>query len=131
MKSSSDYTQDKTSALFSRLGVFFAFSSEQFEKSQVKDVVYINMGAGMVCPKENVKELTDEFQKIIKEGREEDLSENGRVGIIHRVLANYETQITGDIGDTVDALEDYGITREEIQAEYQSFYQKCVDNDWF
>lgn len=131
MKSLADITGQKTTALFDRLGVFFAFSKSQFEEKQVKCIIYVSMGSGMVCPKANADELHKEFQEIVKVGREQDMEENGRAGIIHRELANYGTQITGDIDDTVDALADYGITREEIQSEYQVFYQKCIDNDWF
>ena len=55
----------------------------------------------------------------------------GKKELIQYELGNHEAQITGDISDTVDALEGYGITREEVQAEYKEYFQKCIDNDWF
>lgn len=72
-----------------------------------------------------------ELGEIHKKAREVDLDQNSRKEIIHRELANYECQIVGDIDDAVDALKSYGITREEVAAEYDEFFQECVINDRF
>ena len=60
-----------------------------------------------------------------------DLAENGRREIIWRELASHEAQLTLDITSTADALEGYGITREEVAAEWDAYLRHCVENDFF
>jgi len=117
--------------LFNQLGAFFAFNNAQFAEKQQENTTYVTMGAGLICPKENASELVDGLEKLSNESIRLDLANNTIKEIIHRELANHEAQITGDISDTVDALDGYPITVEQIQAEYSVFFQKCVDNDWF
>lgn len=117
--------------LFNQLGAFFAFSNAQFAEKQQENTTYVTMGVGLICPKENASELVDGLEKLSNESIRLDLANNTIEEIIHRELANHEAQITGDISDTVDALDGYPITAEQVQAEYSVFFQKCVDNDWF
>jgi len=132
MKYLSHYTEVKHSELLAATGAFFAFSPKQFHKAKrVGPVKYASLGAGLVCPSVNAAELVKGLGTINAEGIAIDIAENGLKAIIHRELANYETQITGDITNTVEALEDYPITREDIQREYTPFYQHCIDNDYF
>ncbi len=109
-----DYTKEDQAALLNRLGVFFAFSTEQFNEGKKEGVRYRGMGAGMICPIGNEKELIAEISRIAREGIVQDLSGNGRDGIILRELSNHECYYTGDISDCVDRLQDYGITKDEI-----------------
>lgn len=61
-----------------------------------------------------------------------DLAENvRREMIIWRELANHEAQMTLDITSTADALEGYGIIREEVAAEWDAYLRHCVENDFF
>ncbi len=115
MKYLSTYMQDQQTALFERLGVFFAFSTEQFNEGKKEGVKYYSIGQGMLCPKGSKKELIDELDRIYKECIQQDLSENGREGVIKRELGNHECYYTGDITDCVDKLEDYDIKAEEIR----------------
>ena len=131
MKSLTDYTSDKTSKLWDDNGAFFAFSEEQLDESKQEGVVYVSLGMGLIAPKENASKVIEGLESIHTEGIKQDISENGIKPIIHRELRNYETQISGDISDTVAALEDYGITREQVSAEYPAYFQHCVDNDYF
>jgi hypothetical protein len=117
--------------LFNQLGAFFAFSKGQFSEKQKENTTYVNMGAGLICPKENASQLIDSLEKLSNESIRLDLANNTIEEIIHRELANHEAQVTGDISDTVDALDGYPITAEQVQAEYSVFFQKCIDNDWF
>jgi len=131
MKYLSDYMNDKQSALFKSTGAFFAFSQKQFDEAKVKDVVYNTLGTGMICPKERVDELLAGLETIYDDAVKLDIAENGVKAIIHRELGNHECQITNDTSNVVDNLEPYGITEEQITAEWPEFYQKCVKNDWF
>ena len=129
----SHYTENLQTELFKSTGAFFAFSDKQFEAGKAAGPIrYVSLGAGMICPKANVKTLIDGLDSINTNGIAADIAENGIKAIIHRELSNHEAQITMDISDTVDKLSDYpGITRETIQAEWKEYFQMCVDNDYF
>ncbi len=126
-----NYTQAAKTELFNSTGAFFAFGNKQFDEAKKEGVKYVSMGAGLVCPKENAQELSYGLDVIQAAGIKVDLAENGVKKIIHRELANYETQLTNDISDTVYALSDYGITKEQIAAEYPEYYNLCIENEWF
>ena len=73
MKYLSNYMEDRQTALFDRLGVFFAFSKGQFDEGKKEGVKYCSLGSGMICPKDNAKELIDELDRIVKECIQQDL----------------------------------------------------------
>ena len=127
----SDYTSAKQTQLWNDNGAFFAFSKKQLDEEKKEGVVYVSLGMGLIAPKENASKVIEGLESINTEGIKQDISENGIKAIIHRELANYEAQITGDISDTIQALEDYGITREHVSAEYPAYFQFCIDNDYF
>ncbi|MCG3685918.1 hypothetical protein L5F64_00470 [Aliarcobacter butzleri] len=119
MKTLNSYTSDKISAAMEKHGAYFAFSKTQFEEKQVEGVKYVSDGSGMVCPKENYNQLIEEMNEIYAEGVKQDIAENGLTAIIKRELANYECYYTGDIEDAVEALEDYGVTYEQVLIVFQ------------
>jgi hypothetical protein len=127
----SDYTSAKQTQLWNDNGAFFAFSKKQLDEEKQEGVVYVSMGSGLIVPKENASKILKGLESINTEGIKQDISENGIKAIIHRELANYEAQITGSISDTVEALEDYGITRLQVREEYNAYFQHCIDNDYF
>jgi hypothetical protein len=127
MKYLTDYVQEKQTALFDKLGVFFAFSNKQLDEQKKEGVVYVSMGAGMICPKDNAKELHEGLNSIHDAGRAQDLAENGKKGVIHRELGNHEYSYTHDISDTVRALSGYGLTDEEIQAESAAYLKEYYE----
>lgn len=133
MKYLSDYTQQAQTELFKKTGAFFAFSNKQFGENQPKPNTPLHsLGAGMYCPQSTSNELVDGLRNINSEGVKQDIAENGIDKIIMRELGNYETQLTDDVSDTVDALEDYGVTRDEVQKVYgEEYYPYCVENDLF
>lgn len=117
--------------LFLTTGAFFAFSTKQFNEAKTADTKYVDLGAGLICPKVNMKELIEGMTRISKQVIAIDLEQNTVSEIIQRELANHEAQITYDISDTFDALDGYNITREQVQNEFDDFFNKCVENDWF
>ena len=127
----SDYTSAKQTQLWNDNGAFFAFSKKQLNEEKKEGVVYVSMGSGLIVPKENASKILKGLESINTEGIKQDISENGIKAIIHRELANYEAQITGSISDTVEALGDYEITREQVREEYNAYFQHCIDNDYF
>lgn len=114
----SNYTQEKQTALFESTGAFFAFSNEQLAEKKKEGVTYVSLGAGLIAPKSNAKALIEGLEKITSEGIKQDLEENGKEKIIDRELANYECYYTDDPSDCIEALEPYGITREEVLARF-------------
>ena len=114
MKYLSDYMQDRQTALFEKTNTFFAFSQEQFDKKKKPGIKYTSCGQGMICESRYVKELKEGLDLIYKESIIQDLKENGKVGVITRELHNHEAGYTMEIDQTVDKLEDYPITTEEI-----------------
>lgn len=118
MKYLSNYIQDAQTALFNETGTFFAFSQAQFNDAKKDDVIYVSLGAGMICPKENVEKLKSGLEKIHADGIAQDLAENGKDKVIERELHNHEAFYVGEIDDTCDALKGYGITRDEVLAVY-------------
>lgn len=134
MKSLQDYIKEEQTELFKKYGVFFAYSSKQFDEA-TKDfpegTEYVSVGVGTFLPRENVDEFASAHSMLVHKGIAKDLEENGKDAIIRRELANYECQLTGDLSEVAEVLEDYGITLDEIKVGYGKFYQECVENDWF
>lgn len=134
MKYLSDYTEEAQTALFEELGVFFAFSTEQFEEGKKKfghlkhaDEKWASMGMGMYLPSHNADECVRRLNNIQKEGIEKDLAENGREGVLQRELGNYEIGLSWEgINDTNfrNGISGYGFTEEEIKAAYKKHMEE-------
>lgn len=127
MKYLSDYIQESQTKLFQELQVFWAFSNEQFqvncEKAGIsKDDKLTHFGGGGYCPSKNADLLFERLSEIRKDGIKKDISENGIQKIIWRELSNHETELHGDLSDTIKALDGYGITEQQIQVEYEWYY---------
>jgi hypothetical protein len=120
MKYLSNYTETPISKALEEHGGFFAFSTEQFEREKKEGVTYVNMGSGLIAPKDNAKKLFEALDKAHREGIKQDIAENGKEAIIKRELYNYECFYVGCVDDCVDALEDYGYTRQEILKVYNA-----------
>ena len=114
MKYLNDYTNEATTVLLENTGAFFAFSNQQFDEKKIDGVKYVNAGAGLIVPIENVDALIEGLKQITTEGIAKDKAENGDNAIIARELANHECYYTGDIDGAVSALENYGYTTEQI-----------------
>ena len=124
----SKYTQDKQTNLFNKYGVFFAFSNEQLKEGleDLKSKGILNEGEklmrlpmGMLAPSKHAQKVMNKLSKIHSDGRAQDIAENGKEKIIIRELYNYESFYTGDISDTVDALELYGFSYDDIYEVYR------------
>jgi len=123
--------QDISNAL-SKHGGFFAFGKDQFEKAyNPKIKKYVALGGGLYAPKKSSKQLETAINKAGKNHIKRDLKDNSIKKIIWRELANYETQISGDPYDCIEALKPYGITEKQIRSEYPAYWDHCVKNDYF
>ena len=134
MKYLSHYLEDGQSEALDWHDGFFAFSNKQLEEqlpdgADVKD--YVSMGAGLVCHKDSAKELAHDLANNFQRAVDADRKENGKKAIIQRELANHECQITMDYDVVVEVLHPYGITREDVKAEWREFWNMCVENNYF
>jgi hypothetical protein len=130
MKYLSEIMEKRQSELFKNKKVFFAFSGEQFKEgikksNLTKETKMVNMGQGMFCPSENVKEVIDQMDLIYKESIAEDMRQ-GKGKVILRELYNHECFYTGDITDCIEKLSDYPITEEEIKNVYFKNYKNEI-----
>lgn len=105
------YTDLAISEALKKHGAFWAFSDKQYEAEAKPNTVYVSLGAGLICPKENVVELHKDIDEAVKNGIEQTKAETTLEEIITRTLVDYE----GDTDDTFSHLQAYGITMEQIQ----------------
>ena len=131
MKYLNDYMQDKQTATFNKFGAFFAFSDTQFNEQKKEGVKYVSMGAGILAPINEAKNLRHELNTVYQQAIKQDIQENGIKAIIHRELANHECQISMDHSDALISLDGYGITEKQVLAEWSEYYQCCLANDCF
>ncbi len=131
MKSLQDYIEQGQTELFDTLGAFFAFGDEQFNEKKKEGVRYVSMGYGLIAPKENAKTLKEGIDNEYKRGIELRLKEYGLHRIAQYELGNYESQISMDYSTAHDVLKDYGITDEQMVAEWKIFWAECVKHDRF
>lgn len=122
MKSLRHYIEDKTTALFDELGIFFAFNQSQVDEGLAKHDPdrkrgkYSVLPGNMLCPNKHVDEFIERYDKLLSDGIAEDIAENGAYNIIQRELDNHEFGYTGEIEPTFDALKGYGFSLEQVKA---------------
>jgi hypothetical protein len=119
MKYLSDYTEEEITKAMRKAGAFWAFSDKQFNEQKREGVEYSHISCGLICPKGKGKELIEDLDRAIGNGRKQDIEENGIEKIIRRELANHEATYTGDITSTEQALKGYNIPKEDIIKVYK------------
>jgi len=108
-------------------GAFFAFSNEQLSKGQEKGVDYCTLGAGLICPKANAKELMAALDTISKEYIQKRIELEGKDSIILYELNNYETFYTEDLEDAYNAVKEYGFSLEDVNQVYKDNKEEFLD----
>jgi len=137
MKYLSNYMEEKQTKLFNETGSFFAFGNSQFDEKKKDGVTYVSMGAGLICPKENAKQLSDGLDSIYIEAIKEDVNENGAKAVIEREYFNHETQLTGSNSQVIDLMSEYEkqfpgqFTDQIVLSVCKECFDKAVLNDWF
>lgn len=131
MKSLSEYTEKAQSDIFEENGAFFAFGDSQFNEKKVEGVKYVSLGMGLIAPKDNAKKVMEEINDTHERGVKLRLEEYGLHKIAQYELANYESQISMDYSTAHDVLKDYGITDEQMKAEWKIYWAYCIENDLF
>lgn len=108
--------QSKVDALITECSVFFAFSTEQFEKNKTPlqdGDKYVSVGAGGYMPKSKVDQFVKGMDNIDKEYKLALKAKKLRKQNISYELHNHEAFYTGEIEDTLQALGE-GYTAKEV-----------------
>jgi hypothetical protein len=124
----SEYMEEAQTQAFDKYGAFFAFNKKQLDEKKQEGVQYVNLGGGLICPKESALALHKELDEIYKDSIKQDLAENGVEGVIKRELSNHECYYTGDVSDCEYKLKDYGITKEQIVKVFRQEASKHYDD---
>lgn len=108
----------KHTELFNKVGLFWAFSDEQFAKNKTpleEGDKYVSIGAGGYLPKSKANDFISGMKEISKWYKKEvaDNKKLRREEIVYE-LGNHEAWYTGDIEDTMFSL-GRGYTRKEVQ----------------
>lgn len=103
--------KEKISKLGDECGLFYAFSTKQFEEGKKKNPVeegekYTSLGMGGFIPSRNFKKFCEGLDKITAE-TDRSLKENkeGEEEAILYELRNYECFYSYDLNDVFDAFE--------------------------
>jgi hypothetical protein len=121
--------QDKQTELHDRLGLFWAFSNEQFHKNKTplkEGEKYVSIGMGGFLPKNNLDELLQGWEAI-EAWKKAEVKKNKaeKEKTILYELNNYESFYSGDITDALEVLKPLGFTRKEVLQVYKANYAKA------
>ena len=116
------YVQEGITKTLDKYGAFFAFSKKQFDEQRQEGVKYVDLGAGLLGPKENARKIADELVAVSKGGIAKEVKEKTSKEIIWDAFANYECQIVGSPADAIDALANYPFTEKEIRKEWVPYF---------
>lgn len=125
--------QDDTNELFTTLGVFWAFSNEQFAEGLAKTKLaegekLVDIGAGGYIPKHNVQTLIDGMKAIENTFKQQIKEAKALEQHILYELNNHEAFYTSSTETTLDALgDDY--TAEEVKEVYKKYKAKKFINN--
>lgn len=122
--------EEKHTALFKECGLFWAFSTEQFEKNKTplqEGDKYTSIGAGGYLPKRNVDLFCNGMEAIKKWRSQEVKSNKLQYQQIAYELSNHECYYTGDISVVIDLFKDT-YTAEQIQQVYSKERKKHIDS---
>ena len=131
MKNLNEYTEKEQTKVFNELGAFFAFGQKQLDEQKKEDIIYLNLGSGLICPSSKANELIDRIEDIHKKAINQRLEDYGIEKIIQYELSNYECQISMDYSDAFDVLQDYGVTEEQMKKQFKIYMDYCREHDLF
>jgi len=119
---------ERVGELSTRVGLFWAFSNEQFEKNKTplqEGDKYVSIGAGGFVPRSQVDTFI-QGMKDIETWKKEEVKKNKaeQERTILYELNNYECFYTGDIEPALEVLKPLGFTRKQVQTVYRANVNK-------
>lgn len=128
----SDIQEKHQTKTFKKYFAFFAFSNDQFYEQMNINFKYASLGSGLYAPSVFANKLYKKLEHINKKAIKQHQKLESKKDIIWNAFSNYESQITGDLDDAIQSLENYeNITKADIIEEYKNYFQHCIDNDYF
>ena len=121
----------KQTQIFNKYGVFFAFDHKQYHEQAKPGIQYAHVGNGMFCQSGTCQEVFDALEALEKENIAWELANNTKKDIIWYELANHECQLTMSYKEIIELMEPYGITKDDIKAEWPGYMQHCIEHDYF
>ena len=118
-------------------GAFFAFSQAQFDEQKKEGVIYVSMGAGLICPKENADKLHEEVKRNSKKAIKAEIKKKGAKAIIRHEYFNHESQISMSTESAENALKRYietapnEFTKELISETFKECFNEAIEKDLF
>jgi|5B_taG_2_1085324.scaffolds.fasta_scaffold15927_2 hypothetical protein len=121
---------DEQTKILKNNGAFFAFNDQQYKEQKKQNTIYVNMGVGLICPKNNAKTLKKELDELNKKAIKKQMETQSIKEIVFKNCSNYELQYSYNGEQEIkDILKDYPIKEIEIIRYYQEYIKYCVDND--
>lgn len=113
--------REKLAQLCTELGLFWAFSDEQFDKNKTplkEGEKYVAIGAGGYMPKGNIQRWIDGNKKIEKWQKQQKL--DMEKAILYE-LNNYECFYSCELDDAIEALAYLGVTENDVRKVYKKY----------
>ena len=130
-------TTDYLTPILEANGAFFAFSQSQFYEQKKEGVIYVSMGAGLICPKENADKLHEEVKRNSKKAIKAEIKKKGAKAIIRHAYFNHECQILMSTENAENALKRYieiapnEFTKELISETFKECFNEAIEKDLF
>lgn len=121
---------EKMSALFKELGIFFAYSQSQINEQKKEGITYVDAGMGMIVPKQNVKNFWEKFDKLSEEMIADFKANVPMDDYIHYELVNHECFYTGNYGKIIEQVQTLysQCTMEDIRRVYYKHVDEEIQN---
>jgi len=109
---------------------FFAFNDQQYKEQKKQNTIYVNMGVGLICPKNNAQTLKKELDDLNKKAIKKQMEKYSIKDIVFKNCFNYELQYSfNGLEELKEILEGYSIKETELSLYYNQFIDHCVKND--
>ena len=121
---------DEQHRIIKNNGGFFAFNNQQFKEQKKPNVIYVNMGVGLICPKNNAETLKKELDNLNEKAIKKQMETQSIKDIVFKNCFNYELQYSfNGFEQLKEILQDYPIKETELSLYYNQFIDYCVNND--
>jgi hypothetical protein len=121
---------DEQHEIIKNNGAFFAFNDQQYKEQKKQNIIYVNMGVGLICPKNNAKTLKKELDDLNKKAIKKQMEKQSIKDIVFKNCFNYELQYSfNGFEQLKEILQDYPIKETELSLYYNQFIDHCVNND--
>jgi hypothetical protein len=128
MNEAKQTTDTQITALIASSGAFYAFGQAQYEAQKTEGVEYVQIGCGLIIPKDQAQTFSDQRNEIFKAHYEAIKQRASKEDIIFNELMNYECFYNCDsYDDAVNSCAFYGYTKADVDQVYKERYAETVE----